>query len=306
MKNLPPSFRHFAVHGVAWRHYLDWALANVPFYLQPVLLFVMTIFFFLFAAANRRAVVANLACVLPGSWQITNHFRAFRTFLHFGWTIAEAANYRINKADMSYEIVGAEFLAQLAAAEGAIVLTAHMGNYDLGANLFAQKLKREIRMVRAPEVDRSSEHHLRESVQETGRGAVKIDYNTAGPLLSFDLLSAVRSGAIVSIQGDRTSPGVARIAGRMFGEEVVIPSGPFTLALVAEAPIFPLFIVRAGFRRYRIVVCEPIAVARTDRPRNEAIAAAVTNWCAVLETMISRHRDQWFAFAPIFALHARP
>jgi lauroyl/myristoyl acyltransferase len=297
--------RRFAVRGVFWREYLDFALLNVPFYLQPILLWIWTCFFFFFAAPARRAIVSNLAVVVPGSSALGNELRAFRTLLNFAWTITEAAHYKLNRTEFVYEIVGSEFLEQLAAAGGAIVLTAHMGSYDLGAALFAQKFSREIRMVRAPEPDQQSERHLRESVQQTGEGAIKIDYNTESALLSFDLLNALREGEIVSIQGDRVMPGLAQAPAKLFGHDVLLPTGPFTLALVAQVPIFPLFIARVGYRRYRILVGEAIFLTRTGRNRDEDIAPAMTWWCRVLEEAITEHWDQWFAFEPIFSSNAK-
>ena len=297
--------RRFAVRGVFWREYLDFALRNVPFYAQPVLLFIWTIFFFFVAAPARRAVVRNLAVVLPGSSAIANQARAFRTLLNFAWAITDAAHFKLNRGEFWYEIVGSELLDRLAASNGAIVLTAHMGNYDLGAALFAQKFGRAIRMVRAPEPHSETERHLRESLQGTGEGGVQIAYNTEGAGLSFDLLNAVRAGDIVSIQGDRVITGVAQTKGRLFGEEVLLPKGPFSLALVAGVPIFPLFIVRAGYRRYRVIVDQPFSVTRTGGSRDQDIAAAIARWCPVLERTIAQYWDQWFAFAPIFAAHAK-
>src|SRR5437660_695875 len=204
----------FAVRGIFWRQYLDWATINLPFYLYPILHFFMTFFFFFFATPARRAILANLAIVLPGSSRVMNYLRVFRTFHNYAWTISEAAIYKLIKEEFSYEIIGANWLDQLGAAQGAIVLTAHMGNYDLGAALFAQKCNREIRMVRAPEPDRHTAEHLTSSLEKTGEGAVKVDYNTAGALLSFDLFNAIRRGEIVSIQGDRADGGVGQIDGR--------------------------------------------------------------------------------------------
>ena len=296
--------RGFAVKGVLWRRYLDFAVSNVPFYLQPILLGCWTILFYIIAAPARRAVLANLAIILPGSSRIANHFRAYRTLLNFAWTIAEAASYNMNRSEFTYEIEGREHLEQLGAARGAIVLTAHMGSYDLGAALFAQKFNREIRMVRAPEPDKQTEEHFNRSVQRVGDGAVKIDYNTAGAHLAFDLLNALRAGEIVSIQGDRAIPGVASADGKMFNHDVLVPGGPFTLALVSEAPIYPLFIARAGFRRYRVIVEEPFFVARGEGSRDEVIATAVQEWCRVLEAVVARHWPQWFAFASPFVKNA--
>jgi phosphatidylinositol dimannoside acyltransferase len=294
--------RRFAVRGVVWRHYLDFALLNVPHYLQPLLISAWTVFFYFVAAPARRAVVQNLAVVLPGSSQIANHFRAIRVLQNFAWTIAEAANFKLTKAEYHYDITGTEHLEQLAAARGAIVLTAHMGSYDLGAALFARELGREIQMVRAPEPDQLSGRHLEESVQQTGAGAVKVAYNT-GAMLSFDLLNSLRRGDIISIQGDRVIPGVAEADGEMFGRRVRVPAGPFTLALVAQAPIYPLFIARCGYRSYHVIVAPPILLTRTAASREHDIAAGVAEWCRVLEQVVAQHWDQWFAFVPIFVAH---
>src|SRR5687767_10550470 len=291
--------RRFAVRGVFWRHYLDWAIVNLPFYFYPVPLTFFTFFFFFFAAPARRAIVANLAVIMPGSSRAMNYLRAFRTLYNFAWTISEAAIYRINQEEFSYEIIGANWLEQLRAAPGAIVLTAHMGNYDLGAALFAEKFQREIRIVRAPEPDEQSEQHLRASLEKTGEGAVKVDYNT-GALLSFDLLKALRDGDIVSIQGDRAEGDVAQITARLFDTEVRLPNGPFVLSFVAGVPIYPLFIARSGCRSYQIIVREPIQLCRESGTREEEIDKGVAQWCAVLEEIIAQRWDQWFAFTPIF------
>jgi lauroyl/myristoyl acyltransferase len=290
----------FAVRGVFWRHYLDWAVVNLPFYFYPVPLVFFTVFFFFFAAPARRAIVTNLAVVLPGSSRAMNYLRAFRTLYNFAWTIAEAAIARLLKEEFSYEIIGAEWLEELGAAPGAIVLTAHMGSYDLGAALFAEKFQREIRVVRAPEPDERSGQHLSTSLENAGAGAVKVDYNTAGALLSFDLLKALRAGEIVSIQGDRAEGQVTQVNAQLFGRDLPLPNGPFVLGLLAQVPIYPLFIARTGCRSYEIIVREPILLEATG-DREQDIAGGVRQWCTVLQEIIADYWDQWFAFTPLFA-----
>jgi lauroyl/myristoyl acyltransferase len=292
--------RRFAVRGVFWREYLDWATINLPFYTYPVLHFFMTLFFFFFAAPARRILLAHLAIILPGSSRALNYLRVFGIFNNYAWTISEAAIQKLNKEEFAYEIIGAKWLDQLGAAPGAIVLTAHMGNYDLGAALFAEKFNRAIRVVRAPEPDRQTAAHLSASLEKSGEGAIKVDYNTAGALLSFDLLNALRRGEIVSIQGDRVESDVVATPAQLFGRNVRLPDGPFVLAQVAQVPLYPLFIARSGYRSYQIIVREPITVLRSGRDREQDLAPAVANWCRVLEQMIAERWDQWFAFAPGF------
>lgn len=287
----------FAVRGVLWRNYLDWAVINLPFYLYPILQLFWTAFFFFFAAPARRALLANLAIVLPGSSRAMNYLRVFRIFHNYAWTISEGAIYKLIEEEFVYRIIGAEWLDQLGRAQGAIVLTAHMGSYDLGAALFAEKFNREIRMVRAPEPDRQTAQHLNASLEKSGEGAVRVDYNTAGAMLSFDLLNALRKGEIVSIQGDRVEGDVAQRSAQLFGRPVRLPDGPFVLSQIAEVPIYPLFIIRSGYRRYEIIVLDPITVSKTDQGRDADIAHAVAKWCTALEQLIAERWDQWFAFS---------
>ena len=60
---------------------------------------------------------------------------------------------------------------------------------------------------------------------------------------------------------------------KLFGRDAALPIGPFILAQVARCEIFPLFIARAGYRRYRIITGKPFTCPRNDRPREEVAGA---------------------------------
>lgn len=294
-------FRQFAVRGVFWRRYLDFGVTNVPIYLRGVMIFFWSIFFFFITGAARRAILGNLAVLRPGGNRLTNYLRAWLTIYHFAWTISDAADFKLARTEFVYEVEGENFLEKLAAARGAILLTAHMGNYDLGAALFARRYQREIRMVRAPESDADSARHLDDSLTRSAAGAVKISYNTSAMALPLELLNALRAGELVSIQGDRAIPGVSQREARLFGEFVRLPDGPFLLALVAGVPIFPLFIWRTKFHHYKILAGAPFFCQREPGlTRDEAVAAAMTRWCDLLEKVIAPNWSHWFSLVPVF------
>src|SRR5260370_6424482 len=156
----------------------------------------------------------------------------------------------------------------MAEERGGIVRTAHRGNYDLGAALFGERFDRQIRMVRAPEPDALAAQHVDLALQQSSAGAVKVGYSDDGTSLAFDLLNALRRGEIISIQGDRVVGVVGRAPAKLFGREVFLPNGPFVLSIVSETPIYPLFIVRIGYRKYKIIAREPIACSRYAVPRD--------------------------------------
>jgi lauroyl/myristoyl acyltransferase len=290
----------FAVESIFWRQAIDWSVDHIPAILHRPLIWIAAFAFSFIAAPARKALLRNLRLVYPRSWRITNYLRIMRVFANFGWSLADAATYRLSKARFRYEVEGARFMDELTSSNrGGIILTAHMGNYNLGAALFAERFHRPIRMVRATEPDALAAQHVDLALQESTAGAVTVGYSDDGTSLAFDLLNALRTGEIISIQGDRVAGELARAPVKFFGQEGFLPNGPFVLSLVSETAIYPLFIVRTGYRKYKIIAREPIVSARTDTPREEIIANAMQRWAAVLEEIVRIYWPQWFAFAPL-------
>ena len=289
----------FAVESVFWRRVIDWSVDHIPAILHRPLIWVAASVFFFIAAPARKALLRNLRLVFPRSWRALNYPRIIRVFANFGWSLTDSAAYRLSKARFRYEVEGTRFLEQLTSSKGGIVLTAHMGNYDLGAALFAERFHRRIKMVRAPEPDALAAQHVDLALQQTSAGAVRVGYSSDGTSLAFDLLNDLRNREIISIQGDRVVGEVARVPVKFFGRKVSLPNGPFVLSLVSEAPIYPLFIVRTGHQKYKIVARESIGSSRSGGSREQIVDTAMQKWAEVLEGIVREHWSQWFAFAAL-------
>ena len=93
------------------------------------------------------------------------------------------------------------------------------------------------------------------------------------------------------------TPGISTLPATLFGRKTTLPAGPFALSMAARVPVYPLFIVRLGRRRYRLVVGEPFDVRRT-RDRAEAFDTAVAHWTRELEAAVREGWFQWYTFAP--------
>ncbi|HEX7154476.1 MAG TPA: hypothetical protein VF618_23525 [Thermoanaerobaculia bacterium] len=287
--------QRFHARGVFWRHFLRWAVFNVPIPLESIILAFWS-GLFMFWHSGRRGIMANLSAVLPHSWAITNFFRAYRVFWNFACTLNDNARFKDLRIVPDWEFVG-DFDALQGHPGGAVMLTAHMGSYDLGAHLFTEIAGRQLVMVRAPESDPRT-REFEESHRGQLREGVKVGFSTRASDLALDLLHAIDSGELVAIQGDRVTPGIATIPATMFGVRTAIPAGPFALAMAARVPIFPLFIVRRGHRRYQLVTAPAIMVVRRSRNRDADLAAAAEDWVRQLEDVIRGSWHQWFAFEP--------
>ncbi|MGK2856249.1 MAG: hypothetical protein ACSLFQ_03480 [Thermoanaerobaculia bacterium] len=296
----------FHPHGVFWRHFLAWAVKNMPAPLDAATMWLWSFFFFALWAEGRRGVMSNLGHILPGSSRVANFFRAYLVFQNFAWTIADSARFQSTDIGFDWEIRGGENLDAISdPGQNAILLTAHMGNYDIGSFIFARRVERTLSTVRAPEHEPETQEFALEQ-QKKLSDRIKVHYNVTPETLAFELVEAIGRGEVVAIQGDRALPGVTSRPAPLFGKLIDLPAGPFALAMATRAQIFPVFVMRAGRRRYRVIAAPPITCARTKGSKEQAIATAMAEWAGVLETTVREHWYQWFTFEAVSVHAERP
>ena len=271
---------------------LRFAVLTVPPWIEPVIMAFWSAFFLVWGP-GRRGVMRNLKVIKPGSLAIANVFRCYRVFWNYAWTIADNVRFKELRTIPDWEFTGREYFEEMQTRHGAILLTAHMGSYDLGAHLFSETSARHIVMVRAPEADPQTRAFEKDHVAES----IRIEFNTRATELALDLLETIREGGIVAIQGDRVTGSISSLPATLFGRPATVPAGPFALALAARVPIYPVFVVRLGRRRYRLMTSRPIEIVRS-RNRDDDFARAVEQWMAELERVVGECWFQWFTFEP--------
>lgn len=173
-----------------------------------------------------------------------------------------------------------------AKGKGIILVTGHIGNWELGALFFG----RHGFKINVVTIQEGSERI------DSIRGAYRLRQNIrtivvdGSPFSSLEIVAALRRGEIVAMLVDRWD-GTDGVPARFFGEDRRFPRGPFVLSRATGAPVIPAFIVRVG-NTYRGVVDPPIFA---DAPEDEPGARRVSE---SLERMIRAYPDQWYNFAP--------
>jgi lauroyl/myristoyl acyltransferase len=191
---------------------------------------------------------------------------------------------------------GAEHVdAVLGGRRGFIVLTAHVGNWELaGRTLVARGAGRPLHIVMAPEADPAVERLLRDA-----GGPVRF-VTLRTPADAVPLVAALRRGEIVGMQGDRALGHRGDVAVDFFGAPARFPLGPFLLARAAAVPVLPAFCLLRPDRRYAVHVLPPV---RAERGAEED---ALRRWVGGLAGVIARAPTQWFNFVDSWSpAHAR-
>lgn len=246
--------------------------------------------FYALLAARRRAVRSNHRRIRPDRDALQTERATLATFLAFARCLTdslESAGPR--PPDFAVDAVGEEHLeAVRRAGRGAVMVTAHVGNWDVFGRLVAGKgYPLTIAMAREEnEAVRSFAQKLRSD------GGLQILYTDSSAFAVLDLLRAIRSNRILAVQIDRPAGGGGDRTVPFFGVPMPFPVGPFALAQAAGAPVLPVLSFLVGHHRYRVEVFGPIAVVRGRR----AAEAALRQVVGLFEERIFEHPEQWFHF----------
>lgn len=285
------------------RFLLDHALRVIPWFLEPVLVAVWTFLFFMIAKKQRLAVAGNLRALHPqwGYWR--GRFGAWQVFWNFGLTFADAVRCQTQTGGVDWSLDGIGAMEDVANRKhGCIILTAHMGNYDLAAPLFAASFKRTLYTVRAeerePETQKAREEEIRKKELEFPH--FRTLYNREGSMLGIELAKLLADGHLVAVQGDRVVFDVTPMEVEVEpGLKMRLPKGPLFLARATGAPTFPLFIVREGWRRYRVIVLPELKLPPRSRGADEEAAKI---WARALLEECRKHWKQWYVFEELFVV----
>jgi KDO2-lipid IV(A) lauroyltransferase len=226
---------------------------------------------------------------------VRQHSRAWVDFFHFGQRPPEEVLASFGP------YLGTEHLDRiLADGTGAILLTAHAGNFELGG-LPLKAMGHSVHAVYKPDRFAAVER-LRNQLRRQG-GVIGIPVGGKG-FSTLPLVKVLREGKLVGMQGDRDFS-LNGLPIPFFGREVFFPRGPWELAAMTGAPILTAFLWVDEEGRFRGSFGEPITIRGGRGERMAEIEAGMRRYAAELEAFVRRDPSQWYCFYPFWDDPAR-
>jgi KDO2-lipid IV(A) lauroyltransferase len=250
----------------------------------------------LFNPRPAPAIAANLARILgsaPGSRRVRAASRQmwfnFASYwvdqFHFSQLPRERADAAVDR------IVGEEHLRRaLERGKGVLLLTAHLGSWELGG-LFLRQLGLPLSVVYVP--DELADVEAFRSLLRRSTGVEEIPIRPREGLAALPVLRALRDNRLVALQGDRDFDDRGAPSD-FFGAPAPFPRGPFLLASLTGAALVPVFIAYTSGYRFEVRLGEPLLVAGADR--EASVREAQSRWVAALEDAVRRWPTQWYTF----------
>ncbi len=244
---------------------------------------------------HGRKAIDNYAVLLadhPGAPRVRGTAR--RSFRNYGKVLFDF--FRLPALDpdaLEADVIGAgwEHLdAALAWGRGVVLVSPHLGNWDLAAAIVAARGYRISAVAdrfSPPAVD----HLIHATRNRTGLGIIPLD--PGGGALRR-ITAHLRAGQIVGFVFDRPQR-EGGVEVEFFGAPAWLPAGPARFALRAGAPVVGGHVIRRPGDRTYFGRFDPIPFTPTgdEAADIQALTQAIVRW---MEGVLRQHPDQWYMF----------
>jgi KDO2-lipid IV(A) lauroyltransferase len=183
--------------------------------------------------------------------------------------------------------------AALGAGTGAILISPHLGNWELGG-LGMADLGYRLNVLTYREPDAKVNEQREQMRGERGIGVIYVDRHDPSPLAIIEAVNALRRNEIVVLLGDRDGSSHT-VSVNFFDRPTAIPAGAAYLSIATGAPVFPVFVPLEGMR-YATYMEEPIYFRGGHRDHGDAIRSGTQQLAKIFEKYIRKYPDQWYNF----------
>ena len=217
---------------------------------------------------------------------------AWASFVHTGMAVAEILATRTAGPRFLEEHVTIEepqLVTQFyASSRPLVVVSGHVGAWELLVALIALLPQRPscrvvVRLPKSPWA-RGFLLHARNFAQIQSVG-----HRDA----SSGVLQILRQGGVAAFLVDHHCHRREAVRLPFLGEEASVNRGPAVLAVRSQAEVWPLFLLRQGLGRFRLVVSPPLDTQRLSGSPGERVQTVCQFYTAAVEETVRRWPEQW-------------
>lgn len=170
--------------------------------------------------------------------------------------------------------------------KGLIIMTPHMGNWELLAGIFG------LQGFKGAVVGRRIYYEPYNQWIVGLRKAVGVRTIYQHEAVR-QIHACLKAGEIVGLLPDQDRDKVRSIFVDFFGKPAYTSVAPVKFAMASRAPILPAYMIRMSGNRYRLILGQLIRPKVEDQDRTASIRKYTEAWMKDFEAMIRQYPEQW-------------
>lgn len=191
------------------------------------------------------------------------------------------------KNNLTFNFDGEENLKKIIADnKGGILVSAHIGNWDIAGNFLNSRLQANINVVMFDQEHQQIKKYF-ESLHSKKQMKIIPIKNDMSHI--FGINNALSNNELICIHGDRFVEGAKTMTKNFLGEAAKFPAGPFAIASKYDVPVVFVYAVKERKDHYHLF-CTP--AKNYNGKQNEML----DDYVASLEKMTLRYPEQWFNY----------
>lgn len=269
---------------------------SLPLKVSYTIASIVADLYYYLSSRDRNAVINNLRIITGGnSDEASLRKMAKEVFRNFAKYLVDF--FRFSKINENYickfvKIEGLDNIKYaLARGKGVIVLSAHIGNWELGGSVMSLSGYPLSAVALTHQDKKVNEFFTKQRLMGRVR-PIKIGISLRS---CYEIL---RGNGLLALLGDRdfTKNGI-RV--KFFGKKICIPRGPSAFSSKIGSAIVPSFMVREPDDTFRLCIEKPIFPSGNNG--GEELLAMAEKYVPILESYIRKYPTQWFMFKDMWS-----
>ncbi len=213
---------------------------------------------------------------------------ARKNYYIFGQTLVDRFAFLMGKGkEYNHEHIGGHYLQELLdKGKGGILISGHVGNWELAGNLMKGQYNAKINVLMY-----QAEAEKLQAFFESVTGGVNFNIipikNDFSHIIKIHM--ALKRNEFICLHADRNMPNAKTLALDFFGKKAKFPLGPFQLCSKFEAPVCYVFNVKTDKYFYSLSSTAPLE----EKMSAEEYAK---KYVKVFEDKCKKYPEQWFNF----------
>lgn len=254
------------------------------------LLYLVALHFFLFSGKSSKASYHFQRHKMGFSWW-TSIKNVYRNYYAFGQSIIDKIVTMAGLPNkFSFEFNGEQHLLDMVAeGKGGILLSAHLGNWEIAGHLFT-RLNTKIHVVMY-----DAEHAWVKQIMEDATGVKKMNAILIKPDLShiYAIQAALDNKELVCMHADRFLPGNPTKEITFLNEPAPFPVGPFLLSSTFQVPVSFVFAFKTSNSHFKLSATPPKVYPKKNQG---GIELAMQEFVSIMEEKVKQYPLQWYNY----------